>query len=148
MLLPAISHWQAIIMYCDGEYYPCDEEDSFNVGLFPSKSMPKDPKPRVAASPLLNRLLAEAFESIPGDSYQAKLDTLNKCNCCLRHKTNRPSHLAPWVETQFHGCQDTPCACSCRHMARFICRQISTEFKQKPMLERWQDDIKIDESSQ
>lgn len=70
-------------------------------------------------------LLANEFSNIQGDTYQDKLDTLAKCNCCQRHQVTKPTKLAPWVDTPFNGTIYTPCPCICRHLARFICRQVS-----------------------
>ena len=50
------------------------------------------------------------------------LTSLNTCNCCERHAVDRPNVLAVWSDTVFKGIQDTPCQCSCRHTARWICR--------------------------
>jgi hypothetical protein len=50
------------------------------------------------------------------------LASLNTCNCCERHAVDRPKVLAVWTNTIFNGTQDTPCQCSCRHTARWICR--------------------------
>ena len=48
---------------------------------------------------------------------------LADCNCCERHKVNKPTKMEDgWVETPFHGTQDTPCACNCRHRMRFMAR--------------------------
>ena len=55
------------------------------------------------------------------------LNTLNSCKCCSRHQENKPRELKLWTETPFHGSQNTLCSCSCRHMARFICREIEVE---------------------
>ena len=46
------------------------------------------------------------------------------CNCCPRHKINKPTVLTPWVEVPFTNRRATPsdCQCDCRHMARRICR--------------------------
>lgn len=52
--------------------------------------------------------------------------TLNACKCCSRHNTNKPKKLEPWIETTFNNIQITPCNCNCRHLARFICRGITT----------------------
>ena len=68
-------------------------------------------------------ILAQEFAMIPGGSFQDKLNYLASCNCCAKHQINRPTVFAPWVETPFTGTQDTDCKCSCRHMARLICRQ-------------------------
>ena len=75
-------------------------------------------------------LLRNAFLNIPGDSWKDKLAKCASCKCCTRHQTNRPSKLEPWIETD----PDTfsvklhhvgpECKCNCRHMARFICRQV------------------------
>ena len=53
------------------------------------------------------------------------LKTLNACKCCVRHQKNKPNNMQEWVETEFHNTQYTSCNCSCRHLARFICREIS-----------------------
>ena len=51
----------------------------------------------------------------------------NKCNCCERHKRDRPTTLEPWIEND----SQTPwppygppqhCSCPCRHLSRFVCR--------------------------
>ena len=57
-------------------------------------------------------------------SKKEAVKTFDKCNCCERHKINRPKKLAPWVDTTFHNTQDSECDCKCRHLSRFICRQI------------------------
>tara|TARA_Y100000992_G_C21195357_1_gene457642 strand:- start:328 stop:750 length:423 start_codon:yes stop_codon:yes gene_type:complete len=56
------------------------------------------------------------------------LTTLNACKCCVKHQINKPKNLAPWIETEFHNFELHRCAiacnCPCRHLARFICREI------------------------
>tara|TARA_Y100000992_G_C21191487_1_gene455810 strand:- start:86 stop:391 length:306 start_codon:yes stop_codon:yes gene_type:complete len=66
----------------------------------------------------------ERCQEIEGKSWQDKIDTLNKCNCCERHKINRPSTFTVWYELPFHNTQHIDCKCNCRHMARHICRTI------------------------
>lgn len=59
---------------------------------------------------------------------QDVLRTMNSCKrCCQRHQVNKPSALVPWTDTQLQGTQDTPCSCPCRHLARFICREVVDE---------------------
>ena len=58
-------------------------------------------------------------------SNEEVVKTLSMCNCCARHKINRPKILAPWVDTPFHGMQQRRCSCNCRHLSRFICREIN-----------------------
>jgi len=76
-------------------------------------------------------LLFEAFKKIPGDSWQAKLDNCTSCKCCTRHQTFRPKRFVPWTEDmanrdiKIHYISPK-CSCDCRHMARFICRQVGT----------------------
>ena len=78
----------------------------------------------------INFLLFNMFKSIPGTSWQQKLEHCNNCTCCYRHSINRPRFFKPWVELPF---SDTPqsiknmCQCPCRHNARFICRQCDDE---------------------
>ena len=52
--------------------------------------------------------------------------TLNACKCCSRHNTDKPKKLEPWIETSFNDNQYTSCNCSCRHLARFICRGVTS----------------------
>ena len=64
------------------------------------------------------------LNAIPGESWQEKLDNVNACQCCRRHKRDRPSTFAPWK-----GCKssyqqtDERCSCWCRYLARKICEQ-------------------------
>ena len=57
-------------------------------------------------------------------SNEEVVKTLSMCNCCARHKIDRPKTLATWVDTPFHDRQGTNCSCNCRHLSRFICRDI------------------------
>ena len=52
------------------------------------------------------------------------LTTMNACKCCVKHQKNKPKNIAPWVDTEFTGTQDSECDCPCRHLARFVCREI------------------------
>jgi len=49
---------------------------------------------------------------------------LNTCNCCERHKVNRPKCLEKYIETNFKANDKSKynCQCQCRHITRFICR--------------------------
>ena len=47
---------------------------------------------------------------------------LKSCQCCKRHQILKPKVLQPWIDTDFHGTQFTPCQCICRHYSRFLCR--------------------------
>lgn len=63
---------------------------------------------------------------------QEKLDILAKCYCCNKHSIHKPSIYKPWFEIPRNkksstnsntGANGVPiCKCSCRHEARFICR--------------------------
>ena len=57
-------------------------------------------------------------------SREEVVETFSKCDCCERHKINRPKNLAPWVETDFHDIVIRGCPCHCRQFTRFICREI------------------------
>ena len=73
-------------------------------------------------------LLEEAFKKIPGDNWYSKLEHCASCKCCTRHQTFRPSRLVRWTDDmserdiKLHSLKK--CECDCRHMARFICRQV------------------------
>ena len=65
------------------------------------------------------------FVAIPGITFQDKLDYLNQCNCCARHKINKPKKFQAWIDTP---ATNTPfshkvCNFDCRHLARWICRE-------------------------
>ena len=57
-------------------------------------------------------------------SKEEVVKTLGICDCCERHKINRPKKLAPWVDTDFHDTLIRSCPCHCRQFSRFICREI------------------------
>ena len=57
-------------------------------------------------------------------SKEEVVETLGKCDCCERHKINRPKKLAPWVDTYFHDTVIMSCHCHCRQFSRLICREI------------------------
>ena len=60
---------------------------------------------------------------IQGETAHDKLKTLNSCNCCERHKTNRPEHLDSKIEINsgVKSYEMILCGCDCRHLARMIC---------------------------
>ena len=58
-------------------------------------------------------------------SREEVVETFSKCDCCERHKINRPKKLAPWVDTDFHDTVIRSCSCHCRQFSRFICREIN-----------------------
>lgn len=64
------------------------------------------------------------FAKIEGDTWAKKLQISSECKCCIRHNTNKPHHLAPWIDTPFNTGEINrlECKCPCRHNARFICR--------------------------
>jgi len=68
------------------------------------------------------------FAMIDGDTWAEKFQFAVACRCCDRHKTNKPTHLAPCVELPFHDTKlkTDDCSCSCRHDARFMCRMFDT----------------------
>ena len=78
-------------------------------------------------------LLYKAFKKIPGNSWKAKLEHCASCKCCTRHQTFRPGDLIRWHEPEEVGngtiklFYNEQCDCDCRHMARFICRQVEDD---------------------
>tara|TARA_Y100000389_G_scaffold192483_1_gene219981 strand:- start:4685 stop:5119 length:435 start_codon:yes stop_codon:yes gene_type:complete len=54
----------------------------------------------------------------------------NLCNCCIRHKINRPSKYKRSTTIEYNGFRfhkNHCCECKCRHLSRFICRYIPIE---------------------
>lgn len=73
----------------------------------------------------VKEILQEKLSNIPGKTLQDKLSYLSYCNCCARHQVLKPKNLAPWVDTDFHNTNNSIyCECDCRHLSRFICRQV------------------------
>ena len=79
----------------------------------------------------MDRIL-DNINNVPGNTYQDKLNLLNKCNCCKRHKINKPSVFSLWDESASNYTpqilstftdDDVYCSCTCRHVSRMICRQ-------------------------
>lgn len=57
-----------------------------------------------------------------------RLKFLNLCECCDRHKINKPKNFELWHEIEkSKNIQPKICDCPCRHMARFICRNCKEE---------------------
>ncbi len=90
------------------------------------------PQDLVDSDKKISRELDNMFISIPGITWQDKLDFLRECKCCYRHMVNKPyvfssaeiypsrKHLRSEVG---EGERINACTCPCRHQARFICRQ-------------------------
>lgn len=69
------------------------------------------------------------IEYVPGNTYQDKIDFLYRCNCCERHRINKPFIFFKWVDTPFNFNKPSyNCKCNCRHISRFICRQFPSDF--------------------
>ena len=71
----------------------------------------------------LDESLDDLFFDITGITFDDKLFNLSKCDCCLRHKINKPYTYSRWVDTPLSFNDNNTCSCNCRHLARFICRQ-------------------------
>ena len=55
------------------------------------------------------------------------VDGLSKCNCCDRHKIDRPTAYLPREQTPMKTDKspyENPCKCGCRILSRFICREL------------------------
>lgn len=80
----------------------------------------------VTAPTRVERVLHEAISKIPGSTLEEKLKFCSGCQCCPRHQKLRPKRLIPWIETEasISFNKYNYCECDCRHLARFICRQV------------------------
>jgi hypothetical protein len=71
----------------------------------------------------------KSIESVPGISFQEKLDFLSKCDCCVRHNTGKIRCFTenPWTQEYSTDNECLPpfrdCKCNCRHMSRVITRE-------------------------
>ena len=60
------------------------------------------------------------------DNGPVYLSSLSKCDCCDRHKMNRPSSVADYKEYQWTGNNNIcSCSCACRHFCRIIVSDLS-----------------------
>jgi len=72
----------------------------------------------------VDKFLFEEFDKIPGSTWKEKLDHCAACRCCVRHQTQKPGSFVPWIDTPSKGLGSGTCECDCRHMARWLCRQV------------------------
>ena len=82
--------------------------------------------------PVIYQRISTLIDGIPGNTNQDKLNHLSQCNCCLKHKINKPRVFMPCDETSAvytpnllasFTFREQLCPCFCRHMARQICRR-------------------------
>lgn len=53
---------------------------------------------------------------------------MSSCQCCKRHQVRKPKSIVKKEsENYFNWTRDTDCLCPCRHVSRFICREIDDE---------------------
>lgn len=72
-------------------------------------------------------MVVETCPILIGHYQERMLTILNTCQCCDRHQINKPTVYQPWVDTTYHGTlSHLSCSCSCRHIARMICRECPT----------------------
>ena len=76
------------------------------------------------------RRICDVFYNKKLVPHKELVKTFSRCDCCEKHKINRPNRLTKWVETEFHNTQHglwilNDCACSCRHYSRKLCREIN-----------------------
>jgi hypothetical protein len=55
---------------------------------------------------------------------QEIIKTFSACNCCTKHQINKPKELTNWNDTPMNFTQDLTCGCACRHISRFLCREL------------------------
>lgn len=67
--------------------------------------------------------LLKARCNVEDPGYFVKM--LSKCNCCLRHKQNRPKKMSDSPEYPYHGGDNLGCTCICRHASRMIIREFT-----------------------
>lgn len=67
--------------------------------------------------------ISQQIHNIQGITLQDKLVTLNRCNCCTRHTTNKPTTFLPsFILLPNSNSKYNYCTCNCRHLSRWICR--------------------------
>ena len=65
-----------------------------------------------------------SYNHVEGYTWNDKFNNLLRCNCCRYHQINKPTQL--WSNCPLAPFPDQrlvrTCACNCRHLARFMCR--------------------------
>ena len=64
-------------------------------------------------------------EELDVSEMENHLNNLTKCDCCLRHQTNRPCVIGMCEENYIPveiEPDESQCTCRCRHLARQICK--------------------------
>lgn len=81
-------------------------------------------------------IVNESISRVPGDNWKEKLDHCVSCRCCERHQVDKPDKLTFWYEISYKGRDfiNKNCKCDCRHMARFICRQVEDPMPICPLI--------------
>lgn len=75
-------------------------------------------------------LLLKALVALPGNTWDLKFKVCTDCECCIRHKFNRPSKIQILEEDpNINYEKSNECKCTCRHMARWICRSAIRDIK-------------------
>ena len=70
----------------------------------------------------------EAFHRFLDDTRQDEnlahevLEVCRNCQCCNDHQQRKPSQYQPWVPVSLPTQTHRECQCSCRHLARWVCR--------------------------
>ena len=83
----------------------------------------------LASSPCIYRAID--YTAFAGKSWQEKMDTCNKCDCCERHNFKKPNLLVPIIKAYDYIdlLDDTKelwyrdCRCRCRYLARRMCEE-------------------------
>jgi hypothetical protein len=84
-------------------------------------------------SPHIDRI--NDYSAFAGKSWQEKLDTCNKCDCCERHNFRKPHTLTPIIKAYDYVdlLDDTKelwykdCRCKCRYLPRRMCEEANCE---------------------
>jgi len=75
------------------------------------------------------------YTKFEGKSWQEKMDSCNKCNCCERHSFRKPRYVLSTVhEFDYIDLLDTTkelwykeCKCKCRFLARRMCEEANSD---------------------
>uniref|UniRef100_A0A6C0L322 Uncharacterized protein n=1 Tax=viral metagenome TaxID=1070528 RepID=A0A6C0L322_9ZZZZ len=155
-MLPIVTDILNIIFEYNPEHRPLFEKSLKRIITYPVlKEIEK-----VGAFSRINKILNEFDKNIFNSSdYDLEklikkqihdpnfiIKSLNKCNCCQRHNTNKPKNLKDKsvimkinCETQIHYTPThSECNCYCRHFSRFIYRSFNNIMDKKiPFSTKW-----------
>ena len=110
-------------LICKGFLSACESKKNYYMKNYTKDGFPINTTTSNNKPLSYSKYLCNFYREYDGNTI---LKSLEKCNCCERHKKNKPKHLndSDWTYEVGEPNQDknVDCFCSCRQSCRFIFR--------------------------